>query len=211
ALIDRGIPFTWDTVKGLAAMPMASIQSMKNAPRGTDIIGGLNPETIPGFKDGGAPTEPAWKAQLEVGHRAAKMRNGNPYTWGFEDCSGYMSMIADAIINGGDGVRRWATSTFPGGQPWVPGLGKGFSVGVHDNPGGPGGGHTAGTLTGVGPYATVNVESGGAHGDVAYGPPAAGADSPQFNGVSPGRFHLAIGADGAFESAGGPSPEQKSG
>src|SRR5699024_5803061 len=112
ALIDRGIPFTWDTVKGLAAMPMASIQSMKNAPQGTAITGGLNPETIPGSREGGARHEAVWSAQLAIGDRAAKTRDGNPYTWGFEDCSGYMSMIADAIINGGDGVRRWATSSF---------------------------------------------------------------------------------------------------
>lgn len=53
---------------------------------------------------------------------------------------------------------------------------------------------------------TTNVESGGAHGYVAYGGPAAGADSPQFHGVNPGQFHLAIGADGAFESGGSVDP-----
>ena len=212
ALIKRGEPFSWDMATGLATRPKDAIDKFGSERSNGDI--GL----MPGFKDGGAvarraikkdDTRPAWMDQLANGHRAAKMRDGNPYTWGFEDCSGYMSMIADAIINGGDGVRKWATGSFPGGQPWDPGLSEGFSVGVHDNPGGPGGGHTAGTLTGVDNYGTVNVESGGSHGRVAYGGPAAGADDPQWDGVSPGRYHLAIGADGSFESAGGPSPEQQ--
>lgn len=193
-----GKPFTFDGQGGLAILP-------KTDERAGDLAGAAPGLLIPGFKDGGA-IRPMWEIQLENGHRAAKMRNGNPYTWGHEDCSGYMSMIADAIINGGDGVRKWATSSFPGGQPWVPGLGAGFSVGVHDNPGGPGGGHTAGTLTGVGPYMTTNVESGGSPSLVKYGIGAAGADSPQFRGVNPGQFHLAIGADGAFESGGSVDP-----
>lgn len=201
ALIKRGTPFNWDQVQGLSQWPAASLKGLASGSNGNRGDAGL-----PGFAKGGE-VRPAWHAQLENGHRAAKMRNGNPYTWGFEDCSGYMSMIADAILNGGDGVRKWATGSFPGGQPWVPGLGEGFSVGVHDNPGGPGGGHTSGTLSGVGPYSSVNVESGGSHGHVAYGGPAAGADSPQWVGVHPGQFHLGIGADGAFESGGGPSPE----
>ncbi|MFD6518107.1 phage tail tape measure protein [Rhodococcus sp. NPDC060176] len=214
-MIMRGVPFTWDGGQIIRDLGRGNVNAY-GAQVAQQGLGNVDPQgmfdwMLPKYKDGGE-IRPAWESQLENGHRAAKMRNGNPYTWGHEDCSGYMSMIADAIINGGDGVRRWATGSFPGGQPWVPGLGQGFSVGVHDNPGGPGGGHTAGTLTGVGPYSTVNVESGGAHGNVAYGGPAAGADSGQFVGVSPGQYHLAIGADGAFESGGGgggPSPEQK--
>lgn len=206
-LLASGTPFRWDGGKFLSenrksVNAFGAQVRQKGIGRVSD--NGLY-SMLPKYKKGGE-IRPMWETQLENGHRAAKKRNGNPYTWGHEDCSGYMSMIADAIINGGDGVRKWATGSFPGGQPWVKGLGKGFSVGVHDNPGGPGGGHTAGTLTGVGPYATVNVESGGSHGHVAYGGPAAGADHPQFAGKHPGLFHLAIGADGAFESAGGPSP-----
>lgn len=214
-MIMRGVPFSWDGGQIIRDLGQDNVNAY-GAQVASKGVGNVDPQgmfdwILPKYKDGGE-IRPAWESQLENGHRAAKMRNGNPYTWGHEDCSGYMSMIADAIINGGDGVRRWATGSFPGGQPFVPGLGKGFSVGVHDNPGGPGGGHTAGTLTGVGPYSTVNVESGGSHGNVAYGGPAVGADSGQFAGVSPGQYHLAIGADGAFESGGGgggPSPQQK--
>ena len=216
-MIKRGIPFSWDNGKIISDLGRENVNRYGAAiqQRG---LGNVNPEglfdkILPGYKDGGEILP--WHKQLENGHRAAKMRDGNPYTWGFEDCSGYMSMIADAIINGGDGVRRWATSSFPGGQPFEPGLGEGFSVGVHDDPGGPGGGHTSGTLTGVGPYATTNVESGGGHGYVAYGGPATGADSSQWVGVSPGQYHLAIGANGFFQSAGpgggvGPSPADQS-
>ena len=199
-LIKRGIPFSWDAVSGLMGARPSVVDAIATAPANADMAGFLA-GIVPGFQDGGE-VRPAWEYQLEHGHKIAKARNGNPYTWGFEDCSGYLSMIADGIINGTFGVRNWATGSFPGTQPWVRGLGEGFSVGVHDNPGGPGGGHAAGTLTGVGSFATVNVESGGAHGRVAYGGPAAGADSPQWDGKSPGRFHLAIGADGAFVSGG---------
>ncbi|HEY9314324.1 MAG TPA: hypothetical protein VIQ49_18865, partial [Williamsia sp.] len=216
-MIMRGVPFTWDGGNLIRELGRDNVNAY-GAQVAQKGLGNVDPQgmfdwILPKYKDGGE-IRPMWESQLENGHRAAKMRNGNPYTWGFEDCSGYMSMIADAIINGGDGVRRWATGSFPGGQPWVPGLGQGFSVGVHDNPGGPGGGHTAGTLTGVGGYSTANVESGGAHNYVAYDGPAVGADSPQFAGKHPGLFHLAIGADGAFESGGvggggGASPDQK--
>ncbi|WP_213573273.1 hypothetical protein [Rhodococcus sp. USK13] len=217
-MILRGIPFEWDGGQIVRQVGRDNLNAY-GASVAAQGYGNVDPQgmfdwLLPAYKDGGE-IRPMWQTQLENGHRAAKMRNGNPYTWGFEDCSGYMSMIADAIINGGDGIRKWATGSFPGGQPWAPGLGEGFSVGVHDNPGGPGGGHTAGTLTGVGGYSTVNVESGGAHGHVAYGGPAAGADDPQFAGKHPGLFHLAIGADGAFKPAGpgggggGPSPDGK--
>lgn len=215
-MILRGIPFEWDGGQIVRQVGRDNLDAYgaRVAAKG---YGNVNPQgmfdwLLPAYKDGGE-IRPLWQSQLENGHRAAKMRNGNPYTWGFEDCSGFMSMIADAIINGGDGVRRWATSSFPGGQPWVQGLGQGFSVGVWDDPGGPGGGHTAGTLTGVGAFSTVNVESSGS-GGVMYGGGAIGADNSYFAGKNPGLFHLAIGADGAFESGGsggggGVSPDQK--
>ncbi|MGK9270500.1 hypothetical protein KXR83_05805 [Williamsia muralis] len=159
------------------------------------------------YADGGvAQGTPAWNA-LKRGHDFARHWNGSPYVWGGSfgpnggtDCSGYMSSIADVILGGNGLMRQWATGSFPGGggsqgasgpQGFVQGLGAGFSIGVSTE-------HTAGTLGGVPGLPTVNVESGGSHGNVAYGGPAVGADSGQF----PSRYHLAI-VDGSFVSAGG--------
>lgn len=208
-MLDLGIPFSWDAVNGLKSAPASVADSIASAPAGADMGGFLRAIGVPGYKDGGAPEPvPFWMQQLAEGHRFAQSKDGHAYTWGFEDCSGYMSMIADKIL-GGPGDRRWATSSFPGGQPWASGLGAGFSVFVNDDPGGPGGGHTAGTLSGVFDFPTVNVESGGAHGNVMYGKSAAGADS--MPGARPGMFHLEIGADGAFVSGGGPSTGEQKG
>lgn len=153
---------------------------------------------------------PAWEA-LKRGHDWARSRHGRPYVLGGSsdggggtDCSGYMSGIAD-VIHGGNGHRQWATMAFNGGgnsqqpsgpQGFVAGLAAGFSIGVLN--GGPAGGHTAGTLGGVEGLPTVNVESGGSHGNVAYGGPAVGADHSQF----PTKYHLDV-IDGMFRSAGG--------
>ena len=177
---------------------------------------------LPGFKTGGPvildkskmkKETPAWMTQLNRGHEWAKSRNGRPYVWGGSahgssgtDCSGFMSGIADVIL-GGNGARQWSTHAFPPGpanQPWAPGLGQGFSIFSYN--GGPGGGHTAGTLSSTDKFPAVNVESGGANSRVKYGTPdAAGADSRGPN------YHLRIGADGAFEPGGsaGISPEEK--
>lgn len=177
---------------------------------------------LPGFATGGPvildkskmkKEVPAWMTQLNRGHEWAKARNGRPYVWGGSahggggtDCSGFMSGIADVIL-GGNGARQWSTHAFPPGppnQPWAPGLGQGFSIFSYN--GGPGGGHTAGTLSSTDKYPAVNVESGGANSRVKYGTPdAAGADSRGPN------YHLRIGADGAFEPGGsaGISPEEK--
>ena len=176
---------------------------------------------LPAYKDGGA-IEPEWKASLARGHEWARAQDGKPYLAGNQfpagaDCSGFMSALAGVILNGNSGAH-WTTVAFPAGQapsvnaagqPWVAGLGEGMSIGMNGGPASGGqNGHTAGTLTGVKGFSTVNVESGGSNSRVKYGASdAAGADHPQF----PTQYHLAIGADGAFEAAGGPSPEAKKG
>lgn len=149
---------------------------------------------------------PAWEA-MKRGHAFAARWNGAPYVWGGSlgpdggtDCSGYMSSIADVILGGSGLQRQWATGSFPGGggtqgaggpQGFVQGLGAGMSIGVSVE-------HTAGTLGGIDGLPTVNIESGGSHGNVAYGGPAVGADNSQF----PSQYHLPIVA-GAFMSGGG--------
>lgn len=220
SLIERGIPFTWGAVQGLEAHP-AVASALASLPADTPDIGGfLHAAQIPGYAEGGA-VRPAWETQLETGHKWAQAQNGKPYLTGNQfpagaDCSGFMSALAGVILGQGE-KAHWSTVAFPagqggnvsaGGQPWVPGLSQGFSIGIKGGPDSGGqNGHTAGTLSGAGNFSSVNVESGGSHGGIAYGGPAAGADDGQF----PGRYHLAIGADGAFEAAGGPSRSQQEG
>lgn len=142
---------------------------------------------------------PAWHALLR-GWKWAKSRSGRPYVFGGSahgsggtDCSGYMSGISD-VIRGGDGRRQWATGNFPGTQrgAWAPGLAAGFSVGIRN--GGPGGGHTAGTIGGVEGIPAVNVESGGSPSRVKFGAGAVGATDSYFNR----HYHMRVVEGGRF-------------
>ncbi|WP_312811053.1 phage tail tape measure protein [Corynebacterium variabile] len=205
-LVQSGEPFTWDG------------RQLKRSSQGIADNGPL----IPAFKDGGE-IRPEWESQLERGHEWAAAQNGKPYLTGSQwpsggDCSGFMSAIASVILGQEPNAGHWATPAFPatqassvsaGGQAWEGGLSQGFSIGMTGGPQSGGAmGHTAGTLSSAGKFSSVNVESGGGHGNVAYGGPAAGADDGQWTS---GNYHLAIGADGAFESAGSVSPEKKKG
>lgn len=164
-----------------------------------------------GMENGGMvrPDDPAVLA-IKKGMDWAASRDGRPYVLGGSadggggtDCSGFMSGIADVIL-GGSGARQWATMAFNGGgnaqydsgpQGFKAGLQAGFAIGVTN--GGPAGGHTAGTIGGVGGLPSVNVESGGGHGYVAYGGPATGADDPYFTT----QYHLPI-VNGEFVGGG---------
>ena len=202
-------PFSWD---GEKMVPLPTGARGKHG----DLLGAA-PELFPKYKNGGE-IRPMWEIQLERGHAWAQSRSGRPYVLGGSangsggtDCSGFMSGIAN-VIQGGDGARQWATMAFNGGgnsqhpsgpQGFVAGLAKGFSIGVTN--GGAAGGHTAGTLSGVGRFGTTNVESGGSPSMVKYGTGAVGADDGYFTT----HYHLPIGPGGAFESGGaggGPSP-----
>lgn len=173
-----------------------------------------------GMETGGRVTkdDPAWEA-LKRGHDFAKAQDGKPYQWAGPrfvndsfDCSGFMSSIAAAILGQDVWKRYFYTGSFNGGESgpmgFKRGLGAGFSIGVHDDPGGPGGGHTAGTLSGIEGLPDINVESGGMEGDVQYGGNAAGASNGQF----PWKYHLPI-VDGAFvdpgPGGGGSGPDKK--
>ncbi|WP_337109880.1 hypothetical protein [Prescottella equi] len=174
--------------------------------------GGRRPSTEGMFamEAGGRVTrdDPAWE-MLKRGHDFAKAQDGKPYQWAGPtgpgdsfDCSGFMLSIAAEILGYNPWQRYGYTGSFsPGvGGPlgFKPGLGAGLSVGVFDNPGGEGGGHMAGTLSGVEGLPDINVESGGWPSMVKYGTNnAAGASHSQF----PWKFHLPI-VDGAFVDPG---------
>lgn len=211
-MIDAGEAFTFDGHGGLVGLPNKADNDAG------DLAGAAPGLFLPGFKDGGE-IRPGWEDAVARGHEYAKKVAPGPYVFGGSsggapgggtDCSGFMSEIADVILGGPGGQRKWATGNFPGPQQgaWESGLGQGFSVGIIN--GGPGGGHTAGTLSGAGNFSAVNVESGGGTGQGAtYGGAAVGADHSQF----PDKHHLKIGADGEFVSGGGggPSPAEKKG
>ncbi|BCN44704.1 hypothetical protein [Prescottella equi] len=165
--------------------------------------------------------DPAWE-MLKRGHDFAKAQDGKPYQWAGPtgpgssfDCSGFMLSIAAEILGYNPWQRYGYTGSFNpttgGPLGFKPGLGAGLSVGVFDNPGGEGGGHMAGTLSGVEGLPDINVESGGWPSMVKYGTNnAAGASNSQF----PWKFHLPI-VDGAFIDPGpgggsmGPTREEQ--
>ncbi|MDK4244021.1 tape measure protein [Corynebacterium pseudodiphtheriticum] len=198
-----GKPFSFDATGNIIPLP-TDTDNTKG-----DLLGAA-PGLFPKYKDGGE-IRPLWHDQLAAAHRWAAKRHGRPYVFGGSaeggsgtDCSGFMSGIAN-VIQGGNGARQWATMAFNGGgnsqypsgpQGFVAGLKQGFSIGLTN--GGGGGGHTAGTLSGVPGFGTVNVEAGGSPSMVKYGVGAAGADDGYFRT----HYHLPIGADGAFESGG---------
>lgn len=165
------------------------------------------PEGLFNMAEGGRVTrdDPAWAA-IAKAHEFAAVQDGKPYQWAGPrfagdsfDCSGLMGSLA-AVILGKDPWRRYfATSSFTSaGGPlgFVPGVGAGLSIGVNDNPSAPGGGHMAGTLSGVEGLPDINVESSSA--GVRYGRGATGATDSQF----PWRFHLPITEAGSFTEPG---------
>ncbi|ADD81132.1 tail length tape measure protein [Rhodococcus phage ReqiPine5] len=228
-MLFRGIPFSWDGGRVLSQLGQNNVSSygaaVKEKGLGRVDPQGLFDQFLPRYATGGAVMGPSviepWMYQLLEGHKFAKSQHGKPYQWAGPrfvgdsfDCSGFMSSIAAAITGGNVWQRYWYTGSFgrgqgPGGpQGFVPGVDAGFSIGVTDDPGGPGGGHTAGTLGAIpalGIHSPVNVESGGSIGDVHYG----GGPSPM---SFLGQYHLPIGANGFFEAgsgSSGPSPEEQ--
>lgn len=126
--------------------------------------------------------------------RVLQSMHGKPYVWGGEgrsgtDCSGIQAYATRALRMEADPYRRIGTTS---DFPW-----SGFTSGF--------GRYTIGNVAGShmrGNLAGVNIESGGAHGYVAYGPPAQGVPYganyhlPQVGGafVPGGRSPFDVGA-----------------
>lgn len=217
-MIFRGIPFTWDNGRIITDLGRDNL-SAYGAAVATKGLGNVAPEglfdqlanvPIPRFATGG-PIMP-WMHQLKAGHDFARAQNGKAYQWAGPrfvgdsfDCSGFMGSIIAAILGGNPWQRYWATASFAGyPQVGAQGLtknlteGSGMAVGITDDPGGPGGGHTAGELRGIPELgiAAARVESGGSLGDVHYG---RGTDPNSFASL----YGLPIGANGFFAPAPG--------
>ncbi|QDF17556.1 tape measure protein [Gordonia phage Yago84] len=239
-MIARGIPFKWENghitaLSGVGSLAPSDVAAYGNAVA-SQGIGNVLPEglfnrilpsaMLPAHRRGGEIGEEPWMRQLLKGHQFAKSQSGKPYQWAGPtgpgssfDCSGFMGSIAAAILGLNPWQRYMSTATFGAAQRqsvnasginWVAGVDGGFSIGVNDDPGGPGGGHTAGTLgalAALGIPGAVNVESGGNAGGVGYG------QGPGPFGF-PTQYHLPIGANGFFQpgrGSAGPSPEEQRG
>jgi phage-related protein len=225
-MIARGVPFSWDGGRIVQDLGRENLDAYGAAVRAKGF-GNVSPEglfdpLLPRFREGGAVLP--WMHQLRAGHEFARAQDGRPYQWAGPrfvgdsfDCSGFMGSIIAAILGGNPWQRYWATSSFAGypqvgAQGLVKNLreGVGMLVGITDDPGGPGGGHTAGELRGIPELGipAARVESGGALGNVHYG---RGTPVDSFASL----YGLPIGANGFFQpSTGGGSvgpsvPEQR--
>lgn len=146
------------------------------------INAGVFPK-LPGYAEGGRADA---KELLDFVHNRtnsgqSRSLEGAPYVFGginWGDCSSAMTAIARFAVGLAPFAERFTTMTEREGL-----LGLGFKLGLGGEGdlrmgwlnGGPGGGHTAGTL----PDGT-NVEMGGGRGNGQIGGPAAGASHPQF-------------------------------
>lgn len=169
-----------DSLSGLAGGVTGSLVSSLIKRTGIDNLTGVQK-----FADGGftsARTAAEFRQLAEGGFDAnGKSLQGAPYDWGgvlWGDCSGAMSAFARFaagldVFGGRFSTASMAAQLAQMGA--VMGRGPAGTMRFGWYNGGPGGGHTAGTL----PDGT-NVEMGGGNGGGAIGGNAAGADAPQF-------------------------------
>ncbi|MGA6208078.1 hypothetical protein ACPESR_25325 [Nocardia testacea] len=224
-MIARGVPFTWDNGRIITQLGRDNLSAYGAAVR-SQGVGNVSPEglfdPLLAFRTGGAVLP--WMHQLAAGHKFARAQDGRDYQWAGPrwpgdsfDCSGLIGSTIAAILGDNPWRRYWATSAFAGypargAQGLVKNLreGVGALVGITDDPGGPGGGHTAGELRGIPELGipAARIESGGAIGNVHYG---RGTPVTDFDAL----YGLPIGANGFFQpSTGGsvgPSPEHQAG
>lgn len=138
---------------------------------------------LPGYKDGGRADA---KELLDFvhgrgGHGQSQPLEGAPYVWGgvnWGDCSGAMSAIARFAVGIAPFAARFATGNMGAALRelgFLTGRGGDGDLRFGWKNGGPGGGHTSGTL----PDGT-NVEMGGGRGNGQIGGSAAPASHSQY-------------------------------
>ena len=174
-----GTIFAEEETGGEAYIPLASSKRGRSTAIlaevarlfGMDLVGPTQ-----SFAEGGLRTA----AAINDFPRASGLE-GSPYVWGgvnWGDCSGAMSAIANFAVGLAPFASRFATAS-EGAElakrGFKTGRGPAGSLRFGWVNGGPGGGHTAGTL----PDGT-NVEMGGGRGNGQVGGKAAGADDSQF-------------------------------
>lgn len=186
-------------VQAKYAQPHLSFLRALNAgqPEAVQAAGGRHAQGPRRYRRGGvvADTGSAFNAAIGRGVRVASQMSGKPYIWGGAsragaDCSGFQSIITNALRGQYPYRRLWSTASWAGGpiDGFVRGLRSAYAIGVSQ--GRPG--HMAGTLAGT------NAESGGSPSRVKFGAGAVGADDGQFGA----RFSLPV-VGGRFVSGGG--------
>lgn len=145
---------------------------------------------LPGYADGGRVSPSALLRFAEGaavnGQQASRSLEGSPYVFGganWGDCSSAQGQLALFSVGRPATVGRYM-ATMDEDQKlsalgFRTGLGSGPRLAIGWLNGGPGGGHTSGTID-FGNGSTVNVEMGGARGNGQIGGGAAPASHPQF-------------------------------
>lgn len=145
-------------------------------PAGTPVNPGPTSRLAPttrAFAEGGITTD-----ELDEFSQGLE---GQPYVFGginWGDCSGAMSAVTRFAVGLDPFAGRFATASEGkalADMGFSPGLGAPGDLRIGYMNGGPGGGHTSGTLPNG-----INVEMGGARGNGQYGGNAAGADDSYY-------------------------------
>lgn len=140
---------------------------------------------LPGYRDGGRAhadeIDSFVRGNSVRGHRAKQPLEGAPYLWAginWGDCSAAMAAIARFTVGLAPFAARFATGNQRealSSMGFTMGKGPEGTLRMGWKNGGPGGGHTSGTLPNG-----VNVEMGGGRGNGQYGGNAAGAHHSQY-------------------------------
>lgn len=198
--------------QGLGYQPGSAGKGIFGMIAGTGALGSQY-QLAPGVPGAGGQQQQAVSGDPRVAQMIALAQgaNGGKYGWGasdlaggLADCSGAVSDLIEVLTTGqatpGRGINGGGFSTANAAQVLESiGAQRGFVPGnlnIGFKNGGPGGGHMTSQLPNG-----VNFESGGSHGGIAYGGPAASPLNPQFTE----QWTLPVGSTGWQGAPGVPS------